>query len=254
MTNSAHGKRIGRLMGLLGVALLCHLPMSNAAEFRSGPRQVALLELYTSEGCSSCPPADRWLSGLKDDPRLWSELVPVGFHVDYWDYLGWKDRFASKRYSSRQHAYARSGGIRTVYTPGFVVNGQEWRGWFSDPNLKISNAPDTGTLVVSADDGGVVARYVPRANTNERHRLHIAITGFDISTAVEAGENSGRRLTHDFVVLGYDAVSMQRDGETLTASSSLPVQQIDATRRAVAVWVTREDDPTALQSAGGWLD
>ncbi|MCB1738986.1 MAG: DUF1223 domain-containing protein, partial [Gammaproteobacteria bacterium] len=95
----------------------------------SGPRQVALLELFTSEGCSSCPPADRWLSGLIDDPRLWRELVPVAFHVDYWDYLGWPDRFASREFSRRQRDHARSGGLSQVYTPGVVLNGAEWRGW-----------------------------------------------------------------------------------------------------------------------------
>src|SRR5690348_8781739 len=70
--------------------------------FESGDTQTPLLELYTSEGCSSCPPAEAWLSQLKKSPKLWKDFVPVSFHVDYWDYLGWKDPFAMKAYSRRQ--------------------------------------------------------------------------------------------------------------------------------------------------------
>ncbi len=83
-------------------------------QFTSPETRVTLLELYTSEGCSSCPPADRWLSGLRDDPRLWREVVPVAFHVDYWDAIGWPDRFASAAHSERQRTYARSGHVGSV--------------------------------------------------------------------------------------------------------------------------------------------
>jgi hypothetical protein len=85
-------------------------------EFESSAARVSLLELYTSEGCSSCPPADRFVNGLKSDRRLWREVVPVAFHVDYWDYIGWQDRFASPQYSERQRSYARSGYVKGVYT------------------------------------------------------------------------------------------------------------------------------------------
>ena len=95
-----------------------------AAVFQSGPLRVNVLELYTSEGCSSCPPADRWLSGLKQDDRLWREIIPIAFHVDYWNYIGWQDRFSSPVYSERQRHYARNKGLSTVYTPGFLLNGR----------------------------------------------------------------------------------------------------------------------------------
>ena len=85
--------------------------------FSSSVERVALVELYTSEGCSSCPPADRWLSQLNSSDKLWDNFVPVAFHVDYWDYIGWKDRFASKAYSQRQRRYAKEQGERTVYNP-----------------------------------------------------------------------------------------------------------------------------------------
>jgi len=90
--------------------------------FASTSRQTSLLELYTSEGCSSCPPAEAWLSGLKDNPGLWRDFVPVAFHVDYWNYLGWRDKWSRAEYSDRQQEYARVWGAANVYTPEFVVN------------------------------------------------------------------------------------------------------------------------------------
>ena len=95
-----------------------------------------MVELYTSEGCSSCPPADRWLSGLKGKPAV----VALSFHVDYWDRLGWKDRFSSAAYSQRQSQLQRTSGARYVYTPQVVVAGRDqprWSGqaWTAQPTL-----------------------------------------------------------------------------------------------------------------------
>src|SRR4051812_33062365 len=87
--------------------------------FQSGPEQTTLLELYTSEGCSSCPPAEKWLSHLKESPGLWKDFVPVAFHVDYWDRLGWRDLLADRGFSDRQLAYAESWHSENVYTPAF---------------------------------------------------------------------------------------------------------------------------------------
>ena len=100
----------------------------------SPPTQVDLIELYTSEGCSSCPPADRWVSSLQDEPGLWRDFIPLAFHVDYWDYIGWVDRFASPAFTARQYRYAAQQSMRTVYTPGFFNNGKEWR-WRSSSHL-----------------------------------------------------------------------------------------------------------------------
>jgi hypothetical protein len=103
--------------------------MADAAEtrFQSGPAPVALIELFTSEGCSSCPPAEAWLNALRNDAGLWRDFVPVAFHVDYWDRLGWKDILASKVFTTREHAYAARWNSSSVYTPCFVRNGAEWR-------------------------------------------------------------------------------------------------------------------------------
>src|SRR5438132_8079399 len=92
----------------------------------SGPAQVALIELYTNEGCSSCPPAEKWLGELRGDAELWRRFVPVAFHVNYWDHLGWHDVLATKAYTEREYRYADTWRAPSVYTPCFVRNGQEW--------------------------------------------------------------------------------------------------------------------------------
>ena len=108
--------------------------------YSSQNQQVSLMELYVSEGCSSCPPAQKWVSQFIDDPRLWKEIVPIVFHVDYWDYLGWNDPFSSKAHTQRQYQYKENGKINSVYTPGFVINGLEWKGWFKQKKLPANDS------------------------------------------------------------------------------------------------------------------
>src|SRR5476651_2604058 len=94
--------------------------------FASGPNRVSLVELYTSEGCSSCPPAERWIAARKNDAGLWRDFVPVAFHVDYWNRLGWPDRFSTREFTQRQYTQAAAWGTGSVYTPCFVRDGAEW--------------------------------------------------------------------------------------------------------------------------------
>src|SRR2546421_8506510 len=107
--------------------------------FESGPQRVHMIELFTSQGCSSCPPAEAWLSKFKTEPRLWKDFVPLAFHVDYWDRLGWRDPFAAKEWTARQYQYSASWKSDAVYTPGFVLDGHEWR----DRNIPIPPAQTT---------------------------------------------------------------------------------------------------------------
>src|ERR1700733_854948 len=108
------------IVSILGLGLT--LQAQTTTRFESGPSQVSLLELYTSEGCSSCPPAEAWLSALSQSPELWKAVVPVAFHVDYWDNLGWKDWFSSREFTQRQRRYAANWGSGSVYTPAFILN------------------------------------------------------------------------------------------------------------------------------------
>ena len=112
------------------IALLAQAPAANAQLCRtdSPAHKVALVELYTSEGCSSCPPADRWLSALVSKPRDES-IVALALHVDYWDYLGWRDRFSSPVFTQRQNTLTKLGQAQFAYTPEVFLGMREFPGW-----------------------------------------------------------------------------------------------------------------------------
>ena len=226
---------------------------ADTLQAKSGKKQVGLLELYTSEGCSSCPPADRWVSTLVDEPGLWQSFIPIALHVDYWDYIGWKDRFASPSYSNRQRKYARENSLRTVYTPGFVYNGKEWRNWFVRRLLDFPDAEDAGILELDVMDQSVKVAFDPVSKAMQPSRVYVALLGFDVKTSVEAGENHGRTLTHDFVVLGLDDSKMNRNGDMFSASMDLPEARVKSERYAVVAWVSSAAAQAPIQSVGGWL-
>ena len=255
MKQQRSGSMLVRL-AVLGALTLALAALANAdtTRLRSDSERVLLLELYTSEGCSSCPPADRWLSDLGEDPRLWREVVPVAFHVDYWDYIGWPDRFAAPEYGARHRRYARQGHIDNVYTPGLVLGGQEWRTWFRRPVLEDLPATDVGPLTLEIDGARVAARYEPAFALPSGAKLHIALLGFDLSTRVQAGENNGRILKHDFVVLAYTALPMSSEGGGLVTTGQLPISELEASPGAIAAWVSLAGDQRPIQSVGGWLD
>lgn len=222
-------------------------PHCFAEEWNSGPLKTEVIELFTSEGCSSCPPADRWLSSLKHDPELFTEFIPIAFHVDYWDYIGWQDPFAKAEFSERQRQYVRAGHVSQAYTPGIVINSSEWRDWFRGARRWNNDDDYVGTLIARLDqDQNLQVSF----NGEAANTLHIALLGMGLSTNVKAGENRGRELSHDFVVL-----------KLLTAKGAnhwkVPLQGVpDAgqERSAIAIWVTAEDSMQILQATGGYLD
>jgi hypothetical protein len=217
--------------------------------FSSGQQQTFLIELYTSEGCNSCPPAEEYLNGLKQHQDLWRVYIPVAFHVDYWDYLGWRDPYADPAYAKRQSWYAQQRNLRTVYTPAFVVNGKAWRlGWFNRQLPK--NGKPGGELKITIEDKQLTANYMPVTSIAEKLTLNIAILGMDLISHIEAGENKGRSARHEFVVVGYKTIN-SNNGHWAT---SLPTLHYEAARQyAIAVWVNRLNDPTPLQTVGGEL-
>jgi hypothetical protein len=229
------------------LALLMATPLPAAPLLLdSGARQVTLLELYTSQGCSSCPPAERWLNRLVDADNLWSEVVPVAFHVDYWDYIGWQDVYAATAHGERQRDYARAGRTSTVYTPGFFANGREWRGWTFGLGPRRSDR-QPGSLVAAIDAGQIKAGFTA---TSEPLELHVALLGLGIETAVARGENRGRTLPQEFVVLAH-AVHASDTGKWQV---DLPqVKPGQARRHAIALWVSAPENPAPLQATGGWL-
>ena len=186
---------------------------ANAAECTatSGARRVPLLELYTSEGCDSCPPADRWVVGLTARGLAPDRIVTLAFHVDYWNYLGWTDPYARSEFSERQRAAARRTAARMVYTPQLLLNGKDYRRAilrddFADrvaainreqPAASISLKTGSRTdrmLTVSGE--AVVQQPARRPGT----LTYLALYENRIATQVLAGENRGRRLEHAAVV------------------------------------------------------
>ena len=250
--------RLKLLLLGLGVILSTSQALAVTKHFESGQQQVALLELYTSQGCSSCPPAERWFNTLEEHEQLWDKLVPVAFHVDYWDYLGWKDPFASKQYSSRQRLHGISKNI-SVYTPGFILQGQEWRKFFAffrKPQLDIKgDQPIVGNLRFNLNNKRFNAAFSPSnsdsKDSSQNLVLNVAILAFDVTTDIKRGENRGKRIEQDFVVLHYEqhrSADYQWNAKLQTSLDS-PNNQ----RQGIAVWVSKNNDPAPIQALGGWL-
>ena len=174
---------------------------------KSGLVTVPLLELYTSEGCSSCPPADKWLGGLKPDT---SKFTPLAFHVDYWDYIGWKDKFSKSEYSDRQRKTAAFGGAGFVYTPQFVMNGRDFKGWDNsrlneavEKSQNIASRANLTLNTVTAANGEITLKASAQAtkpSDAKNSDVFIALYENKLVSKVNAGENSGRELKHDYVV------------------------------------------------------
>src|SRR6059058_4454629 len=227
---------------------------SEPKTFESGDTQSSLIELFTSEGCSSCPPAEKWLSALKSSSDLWKKAVPVAFHVDYWDHLGWRDRFAKPEFTSRQRRYAAAWGGDSVYTPGFVANGREWRDWYGNRALWRERPTKAGNLRVTlSNETDVTAVFTREDSRTSPLQLHVALLGSNLESDVKRGENSGRKLRHDFVVLQLAKTDLIASGDRWIGSISIPKQNAEKPR-AFAAWVSEEDVDSPIQATGGWLN
>jgi hypothetical protein len=175
----------------------------------SGPQRTALLELYTSEGCDSCPPADKWLSELAARNLKSDRLLALAFHVDYWNYIGWVDPYAQARFSDRQRQHSVRRRASFVYTPQFLLNGADYRRGvvFDDIDAKVKAINQTQPLadirLALSNRGGALDAVADAATAPSQPRgaqLFLALYESNLLTAVKAGENKGRTLRHDFVV------------------------------------------------------
>jgi hypothetical protein len=181
-------------------ALFAHAPLALAqggsCSARSGDAVTPVIELYTSEGCSSCPPADRWLSRIRPD----APVVALAFHVNYWDRLGWADRFASSEFTRRQSEQQAVNGARVNYTPQVVVQGRDRPDW---PGIVLPMALSATPLVdvaISGDGRSFDATVQARPGAPSRLAAFWAVTENGHRSAVTAGENAGEKLAHDHVV------------------------------------------------------
>jgi hypothetical protein len=173
--------------------------LASAQKAESGPRRNALVELYTSEGCSSCPPAEAWLHAEEESLNA-ASAIPIELHVDYWNEIGWVDAYSSPRYTERQHALAqRSRG--DMYTPELALNGREQaRESLRDALAALRNQAALTLGIESVRQGDSLAVTVRRSASSRPTRLYLAVVENGITVDVRSGENAGRKLHHDHVV------------------------------------------------------
>jgi hypothetical protein len=242
---------------LFGMITILATIAANATpvSFQSSERQTALMELYTSEGCSSCPPAESWLSKLKGSSGLWSDFVPVAFHIDYWDSPGWRDRLSSDQFSARQRDYAQVWSAENIYTPEFVLNGKEWHDWFGFRGAPSASTNKAGVLRVSSDDcRHWLVNFVPAENGTGDYEVTAALLVSGLSSDVKAGENAGRHLNHDFAALSLITRTLTSQTNGMQGKFIIDASPKGITGRlALAVWVTRAGELEPVQAAGGWL-
>lgn len=194
--------------GIVGLGLLLlSANLMAAQEIKSGELKLSVVELYTSEGCSSCPPADEFLSKLGNTQEA-AQIVPLAFHVDYWDYIGWEDPYAQAAFTARQRTVARRNQQSSIYTPEFVVDGAEARGSRNiTDKLKVgynSLAEADISLTISDIEAGQLRARARidalRYQGGEQAQVVFVVYENGLSSRIEAGENRGRTLTHNYVV------------------------------------------------------
>jgi len=214
----------------------------------SGPDTAALVELYTSEGCNSCPPADRWLSTLKP-----GKVVPLALHVDYWDYIGWKDPYAKREFSQRQRSLSRLQRMALVYTPQVLLQGRDFRQWGSPAfarEVERINARPAAARIRLAIEGigkGVIsvhaqAEVLDPAQARDA-ALFVAAYENRLSSNVTAGENRGETLQHDYVALEW----VEAPGLAVRRELPLLPKAISA-RSGVAAFVQNRRTGEVLQA------
>jgi hypothetical protein len=197
--------RFTTLMVLLLAAISVYIVLGKTTK-ASTPQKAVVVELFTSEGCSSCPPADELLGHLRQDLSAKNiQVIPLGFHVDYWNSLGWKDRFSSAEFSRRQERYAQSLGVDGPYTPQMVVDGAvQFVGSDSGQAKRaISQQASQQALAevkISAAGTNQLAVQVKTPAAKKEGNVMLAITEDNLATQVGSGENGGRTLHHAAVV------------------------------------------------------
>ena len=236
---------------IAGLAFCLPAPAAAACSSESGATLTPLIELYTSEGCSSCPPAERWLAGLPP-----GKAVPLALHVDYWDYIGWRDRFADARFSARQRESVRRGGGRVVYTPQVLLDGRDFRPWndaaaFTQALGRIAAKPAQARLTLNAAEKSgtwsirLEGRTVPRKG---RATAYLAIYENGLETEVRAGENAGARLRHGHVVRDWSGPAAADAEGRFSLSSDLKRSDMAFGRAGIAAFVEDPDTGEILQA------
>ncbi len=242
-----------RNFGLIVILLMASLNISARVVAESGFGHVQMIELFSSESCSSCPPADVWIAKFETHPELFKKFVPVVFHVDYWNYLNWKDELSSDRMTRRQQNLAQSWPRPSVYTPAVVVDGKELKNWSSSSLLFQTKAKSFVNLIVNEEKAQTYkVKVVFEKNflITKNYTLRIAELGMGFQSNVTSGENKGRRLMHNFVVLDWQNKEISQNS---VSQFEFKPSSLKTKKRAVVAWIEEADLPAPIQATGGFL-
>ena len=245
---------------VFSLTLLLDQASAHVYNYQSGEQKNQLIELYTSQGCSSCPPAEYLLTTLVQSKQLFKRYFPIALHVDYWNYLGWSDTYSNAHSNRHQQQHFEQSNTSNIYTPQFVVDGNEWRGFFRGAPLPALSQQATGLLKLQVDDTlGAASMHFSRSNSKIPSDCHFALLAFDPSVKVTAGENSGLILSQDFAMLEITTSHAEFKNDHFTCSaqlSKLPAltnQPANNRRYAVVSWMVSQLH-SPIQVTGGWLD
>lgn len=235
------------------VSLALTAPITAGAtdwDAQSPSTQVPLVELYTSQGCSSCPPADQWLGRMMSRDDLWTGVVPVAWHVTYWNSLGWKDPFSLRQHDQRQRLMAQNAGTG-VYTPGVFLDRREWQAWRkADSKTPALTTEPVGQLIARQRGATVSITFQPAPGKHlEAPRVELVYLRSGQGTAVKLGENRGRTLHNDFVAGPLHRQPLRpAQGQWMAQFEAIP----GSDSNAVAIWIVNGSGEL-IQASGTWL-
>lgn len=206
------------------VSAACGLWMVCAAPAHAEP--VVVVELYTSQGCSSCPPADEFVAMLAADPRI----LPLALHVDYWDYIGWADKFAQPKFTDRQRAYARAIGSRTIYTPQLIIGGEDRIEGYApqETSAQLRRHLEAGspiTLIVERRGDVLMIRAEADPPLTDSVRVQLVRYKPEETVVIERGENAGKTITYHNIVTSWDGVADWSGQEPLEMTAPFDGEQ-----------------------------
>lgn len=254
---------------VLGAGMLLSAQSGLAADANcvanSSKHRVALLELYTSEGCSSCPPADAYLSQLESGGISRDKLVPLSLHVDYWNYIGWRDPFSDPVYTKRQREIALRNRLSSMYTPQMVLNGADYRAWrrsnlsslvqqLNNQQAGASIKMDWQPLSAGKDTISVkLSAELASSQAAGSSVLHAMLFENNLVSTIDAGENNGRTLKHDYVVRQMQQAAFKGAAQLDTELSFNIDKAYNPSELGVAVFVQDKKSGEVVQAMASAL-
>jgi hypothetical protein len=223
------------------VSAACGLWLAAATTVQAEP--VVVVELYTSQGCSSCPPADEFVAMLASNPQI----LPLALHVDYWDYIGWEDKFAHSAFTDRQKSYAKAIGSRTIYTPQLIIGGADRIEGFAPEETaeRLRAHLEAGSavrLTVTREGDRLVIRAEADPPLTEPVRVQLVRYRPSETVTIERGENAGKTITYTNIVTSWERLDDWSGLEPLEVSAPF-----DGTEPGAVI--VQQDGPAAILAA-----